>query len=106
VDHDEAVTYRLAYALADELAEAMEHNLPNRFRLNPVAGGTTEAIVVEVLRRMGTSSDEGSGLGMGAGGDPAVDSPLSSATGPRRSGQYESWLTTSPWLRDPSAQIV
>jgi hypothetical protein len=42
LDLDAAVVYRLAYALAADLAEAHEHNMP----------GTAEAIAAEVLRRV------------------------------------------------------
>lgn len=55
MDLDDAVPYRLAFALADQLREADSQNHPGRWRSNPAAGGTVEAIVAEVLGRLQVS---------------------------------------------------
>ena len=48
----EAVTYRLAFGLADQLLEAKVHMGADRYRNNPAAGGDLETIVAEILRRL------------------------------------------------------
>jgi hypothetical protein len=52
MDLDDAELYRPAFALADLLREADSQNHPGRWRSNPAAGGTVEAIVAEVLGRL------------------------------------------------------
>jgi len=57
---DEAVLYRLAYALADQLREARGYDCQRcRFRSNASAGGPLEAIVAEVLRRLSVADRGG-----------------------------------------------
>jgi hypothetical protein len=50
---DEAVAYRMAYGLARALIEADAANIPGRWRSNRAAGGAAEAILAEVIRRLG-----------------------------------------------------
>jgi hypothetical protein len=52
VDLDEAVPYRLAFTLADQLREADDPNHPGRLRSNPAAGGSVETILAEVGYRV------------------------------------------------------
>lgn len=62
MDLDESVIYRLCYALAADLTEARKHNLPNRWRSNPAAGGSVEAIVAGVSGRLRSTGEVGRGL--------------------------------------------
>lgn len=59
MDLDDAVLYRLAFSLADQLREADSQNHPGRWRSNPAAGGTVEAIIAEVLRRLAVTVEPG-----------------------------------------------
>ena len=45
--------------LAADLAEADQQNLANRWQSNPAAGGTVEAIISEVLRRLAVTDEAG-----------------------------------------------
>ena len=57
MDLDEAVLYRMAYGLAADLAEADRENFPGHWRSNSAAGGSPEAILAEVLRRLVVGND-------------------------------------------------
>jgi hypothetical protein len=59
MDLDEAVLYRLAFALADQLREADSQNHPGRWRSDPAAGGTVETIIAGVLRRLVVTDEAG-----------------------------------------------
>jgi hypothetical protein len=66
---NEAVTYRLAFGLADQLLEAKVHMGSDRYRLNPAAGGDLETIVAEILRRLAIVDHVGEELVREAVGD-------------------------------------
>jgi hypothetical protein len=59
VEFAEAVLYRLAFALADQLREADDPNHPGRWRSNPAAGGNTSTIITEVLDRLAVADAAG-----------------------------------------------
>jgi hypothetical protein len=55
VELREGVRYRMAYGLAYRLLEAAEHRFPGRHASNSAAGGSTSAILAEVLRQLGVT---------------------------------------------------
>jgi hypothetical protein len=69
MDLEQAVVYRLALGLADQLLEAKVHMGSDRYRDNPAAGGDLEAIVAEILRRLAIIGHVGEELVHEAVGD-------------------------------------
>jgi hypothetical protein len=49
----------MAYGLADQLREANLHRGSGRWRSNAAAGGDVEAILAEVLHRLGITDEHG-----------------------------------------------
>jgi hypothetical protein len=72
MDLDDAVLYRLAFALADLLREADSQNHTGRWRSNPAADGTAGAIMAEVLRRLAVADVAGREIVRDACEDAAV----------------------------------
>jgi hypothetical protein len=72
VDLDNAVPYRLAFALAVQLREADSRNHPGSRRSNPAAGGSVEMIIAEVLRRLAVTDEAGREVVREACGDAAA----------------------------------
>jgi hypothetical protein len=75
MDLEDAVLYRLAFALVDQLREADSQNHPGRWRSNPAAGDTVEAIIVEVLRQLAVTDEAGREIVREACEDAAVGRP-------------------------------
>jgi hypothetical protein len=62
MDLHEAVTYRMAYGLAGDLAEGADANHTGRWRSNAAAGGELSQILAEVLRRLNVVEGEATEL--------------------------------------------
>ena len=59
---EDGVTYRRAYGLASDLAEAADPNHPGRLRSNAAAGGVLAQILAEVIRLMNVAEVEATEL--------------------------------------------